>query len=87
VPRFNATSFVFVLNLGAAPATINLAAAMGRAGLGVDGWAGPLVRVLDSDGVATAAGERVADSTAVLVQPWQALILSVRLDAHAGQRA
>ena len=82
IPRFNATSFIFVLNMGATPASVNIAAAMGRAGLGADGWASALTLAVDSDTVATHRGVRM-DSTAVLVQPWQALILSLRLDPHA----
>ncbi len=86
VPRFNATSFVFLLNLGAASATVNIAAAMGRAGLGADGWASPLMLVVDTDAVKTRGAERL-DSTAVTVQPWGALIMSLRLDANANVTA
>jgi hypothetical protein len=86
VPRFNATSFVFVLNMSPATATVNIAAAMGRAGLGADGWASPLTLVVDSDAVKTRGAERM-DSTAVTVQPWSALIMSLRLDANANVTA
>jgi hypothetical protein len=80
VPRFNATSFVFVLNMGTEPATLNVASAMARAGLGVEGWDSPLLMAVDSDTVDAHAAERV-DSTAVTVQPWAAVLLSVRLVA------
>ena len=81
MPRFNATSFIFALNMGADAVSLNLAAAMGRAGLGAATWASPLTLVLDSDGVATRAGERL-DSTAVAVPPWGAVVAAVHLDAH-----
>ena len=81
VPRFNATSFVFALNMGPAPVTLDLRAARGRAGLGADGWASAMVLSLDSDDVATRAGLPV-DAAALPLRAWQAVLLSVRLDAH-----
>ena len=79
--RFNATSFVFALNMGDAPATLDLRAAMARAGLGADGWASAMGLALDSDDVAANAGLPV-DAAALRLRPWQAVLLSVRLDSH-----
>lgn len=82
-PRFvNETSFVFALNMAPVPVVLNLRDAMGRAGLGDDGWASDVALVLDSDDVAARAGQRV-DAAALPLRPWQAVLLSVRLDAHA----
>ena len=85
MPRFNATSFVFALNMGPAPVTLDLRAAMARAGLGADGWASAMVVSLDSDDVATRAGLPI-DAAALSLQPWQAVLLSVRLDAHGAAK-
>ena len=79
MPRFNATSFVFALNMGSAPVTLDLRAAVAHAGL--DSWASAMVLSLDSDDVATRAGLPI-DAAALALQPWQAVLLSVRLDAH-----
>ena len=81
MPRFNATSFVFALNMGSAPVTLDLRAAMARAGLGADSWASAMVLSLDSEDVAARAG-LPTDAAALVLQPWQAVLLSVRLDAH-----
>ena len=81
MPRFNATSFVFALNMGPAPVILDLRAAMARASLGADGWESAMVLSLDSDDVATRAGLPI-DAAALSLQSWQAVLLSVRLDAH-----
>ena len=75
---------MFLLNMGAAPATVNLAAAMGRAGLGAGGWASGVSLALDSADVAARKGERV-DAAAITLQPWRAVLLTLRLDAHTEQ--
>ena len=67
--------------MGPAPVTLDLRAAMARAGLGPDGWASAMALSLDSDDVATLAGLPI-DAAALLLQPWQAVLLSVRLNAH-----
>ena len=67
--------------MGAAPVTLNLSAAMARAGLGADGWTSAMVLALDSDDVAANAGLPV-DAAALALRPWQAVLLPVRLDSH-----
>ena len=81
MPRFNATSFVFALNIGPEQVTLNLSAAMARVGLGADGWASAMIVALDSDDVADNAGLPV-DPAALQLRPWQTVLLSMRLDAH-----
>ena len=83
-PRFNATSFVFALNMGPASVMLDLRAAMARAGLGAAGWASTMVLSLDSDDVATRAGLPI-DAAAMTLQSWQAVLLSVRLDAQGAE--
>ena len=66
--------------MGPANVTLDLRAAMTRAGLGGE-WASAMALSLDSDDVATHAGLPI-NASALPLRSWQAVLLSLRLDAH-----
>lgn len=79
-PPAGAKAFVFALNMGAQHLTLDVGAALRRAGLAADLLLPPgrLQLVLDSDAVTTHAGELLASSS-ILLAPWQARLLSMPL--------